>query len=68
VEGDALYDAGDFLGRGSAIWQCGAHSWGLIVPREARGGVILRKPILRRLGCREGSYPPLPIETLKISF
>src|SRR5208337_5581094 len=25
VEGDALDDAGDFLGSGSALWDCGVH-------------------------------------------
>jgi hypothetical protein len=30
-EGDALYDAGDFLGRGSALWHSGVHEWGFII-------------------------------------
>ena len=42
VEGDALDDAGNFLGRGSALWHCGVHvgihfdtdGWGSGVPQE----------------------------------
>jgi hypothetical protein len=33
VEGDALDDAGDLLGRGSALWHGGGHEWGFILPR-----------------------------------
>lgn len=47
VECDALDDAGDFLGRGSAIWHGGVHSSGLIVPRKARGWVIRQEADLR---------------------
>jgi hypothetical protein len=32
VESDALDDAGDFLGRGSALWHGGVHAWGFILP------------------------------------
>jgi hypothetical protein len=32
VEGDALDQTGDFLGRGSALWDCGIHLWGFIFP------------------------------------
>ena len=28
VEGDALYDAGDLIRRGSALWHGGGHEWG----------------------------------------
>ena len=35
VESDALDDAGDFLGRGSAFWDCGIHGRGFIFPRMA---------------------------------
>jgi hypothetical protein len=39
VEGDALYDAGDFLGRGSALRDRGFHALsGFIFPRTATGG------------------------------
>jgi hypothetical protein len=41
VEGDALDDAGDFLGRGSALWHSGGHEWGFILPRM--DGVIHRE-------------------------
>jgi hypothetical protein len=40
VEGDALHDAGDFLGRGSALWDCSVHSWGFILPRMDGAWVI----------------------------
>src|ERR1039458_769835 len=30
VESDALDHAGDFLGRWSALWDCGIHVWGFI--------------------------------------
>ena len=33
VEGDALDDAGYFLGRGSALWHSGVHEWVFILPR-----------------------------------
>ena len=33
VESDALDHAGDFLGRGPALWDCGIHAWGFIFPR-----------------------------------
>jgi hypothetical protein len=28
VEGDALYDAGNWLGRGSSLWHSSGHDWG----------------------------------------
>jgi hypothetical protein len=40
VEGDALYDAGNFLGRGSALWHGGGHDWDSILPRMDGAGVI----------------------------
>jgi hypothetical protein len=33
VEGDPLDYTGDFLGRGSALWDRGIHAWGFIFPR-----------------------------------
>jgi hypothetical protein len=33
VEGDALDDAGEFLGGGFAFWDCGVHAWGFIFRR-----------------------------------
>jgi hypothetical protein len=49
VEGDALYDAGDLLGRGSALWNGGVHElgfnfatdgWGVDDPRGSRSAAI----------------------------
>jgi hypothetical protein len=37
VEGGALCDAGDFLGRGSALWYSGGQEWGFILPRRGFG-------------------------------
>jgi len=34
VEGDALYDAGNLLGRGSALWDCGVHLVGSYFPTD----------------------------------
>ena len=40
MEGDALDDAGNFLGRGSALWHSGGHEWGFILPRTDGAWVI----------------------------
>jgi hypothetical protein len=36
VEDDALDQTGDFLSRGSALWDRGVHVWGFIFPWIAR--------------------------------
>ena len=53
VEGDALHDAGDFLGRGSALWDCSVHSWGFILPRMDGAWVIPQEGDSAG-GCGEG--------------
>ena len=35
LESDPLDQAGDFLGRGPALWDCGIHAWGFIFPWRA---------------------------------
>jgi len=42
VEGDSLYDAGNLLGRGSALWHRGGHSWGFILPSAESEQVCLK--------------------------
>jgi len=55
VKGDALYDAGDFLGRGSALWHGGVH----VGIHFATDGVGYR-PDFRRL---LGSVKPRRVES-----
>jgi hypothetical protein len=54
VEGDALYDVGDLLGRGSALKHGGIHVGTYFATGNWDWGASFRKPVPRRLGCREG--------------
>jgi hypothetical protein len=53
VEGDALYDAGNFLGRWSAFKDCGIHARRLIFSMGGLG-VTRKEAVLRRLGLPDG--------------
>ncbi len=55
VEGDPLYDAGDFLSRGSALWHSCGHKWGFILPRMEGTWVIQYRLDLRRLARIDGT-------------
>ena len=55
VEGDALHDAGDFLGRGSALWHSGGHELGFILPRMDRGMNDSVQADFRRLARIDGT-------------
>ena len=54
MEGDALYDVGDLLGRGSALKHGGIHLGIYFATGNWDWWASFRKPALRRLGCREG--------------
>ena len=49
VKGDALYDAGNLIGRGSALWHSGGHDWGFIFPRTRE--LAQREPALGHFLC-----------------
>jgi len=40
VEGDALYDAGDLIGRGSALWHGGVHDGGFNFATDGWGNAL----------------------------
>jgi hypothetical protein len=54
VERNALYDAGDLLGRGSALRHRCGHKWGFILPRmEGTWAIQYRRDFRRLLGSVE---------------
>ncbi len=53
MEGDALDQPRDFLGRGFALWDSGVHL-GIHFPTDGLPWVTLRKPIPQRFCCPEG--------------
>jgi hypothetical protein len=63
VERNAHYDAGDLLGRGSALWHSCGHKWGFILPRMEGTWAIQYRLDFRRL---LGSVEPRRVESRRV--